>query len=101
MTPRLRYAFSEAWAVARSGPSRTLLAIVLIAIALYVPALVLTVAAGANARAIAQELARDLRVENVRLVSPEAARARFVRTYPDLAPALAELGNIAFPTSLE
>jgi cell division protein FtsX len=76
----VRHAFGEAWSIARSGPGLTAVAIGLISIALYIPGLVLlltqnvarlastaeqpasvvaTVAAGGDARALADAIAAD------------------------------------------
>jgi cell division transport system permease protein len=118
----VRHAFVEAWSICRSSPGRTLLAVALIAISLYIPGLLLllcqnlarlasraeavpaaevTLAAGADARALALEIARDGAVRRVRIVSPEAARERFERNFPDLRAPLAQLPDVPFPTTLE
>jgi cell division transport system permease protein len=122
MGVRARYVFGEAWSIARSAPRQTAMAIALVALALYVPALlallarnlsrlvtpgeeppaaVVTLAASANARALAERAAADSRVARVRIVSSEAALERFRRAYPDLGGVLADLKEAPFPPTLE
>jgi cell division transport system permease protein len=119
---RPRYLFGEAWAIARSGARHTALAVTLIALALYVPGLllllsknlgrlaaaeadpvaaVLTLQDGSDARALAARLAADPRVARVKIVGSDAALERFRRAYPDLGAALAELKEAPFPPTLE
>src|SRR5262245_11883128 len=107
-----RYLFSEAWSIARSGPRQTAVAVLLVALALYVPgllvllarnlgrvigpardlpAVVVTLEAGADAKALADKAGADARVGHVTLVSSAEALERFRRTYPDLGAALADL----------
>lgn len=118
----VRHAFGEAWSIARSGPGLTAVAIGLISIALYIPGLVLlltqnvarlastaeqpasvvaTVAAGGDARALADAIAADPDVSRVRIVGPAAARRRFETTFPDLKEPLARLEGMELPTTLE
>ncbi len=120
--PRPRYVFGEAWSIARSSPRQTAAAITLIALALYVPGLlalvshnlarlaveetdpasvVLTLDAQADPRAIATRLQSDARIKLVRIVSSDAALARFRRAYPDLGAALSDLKEAPFPPSIE
>ena len=123
MAIRPRYVFAEAGSIARSSPRQTVAAIVLIALALYVPgllallaknvgrlaaseageapAVVVTLQADADARAIAARLAQDARIRTVRIVRSDAALARFRRAYPDIGAALAELREAPFPPSIE
>jgi len=117
-----RYLFGEAWAIARSGPRHTAMAVTLIALAFYVPglfallsrnlsrlagsardpvAVVLTLDAAADARAIAARIAGDPRVARVTIVGSEAALERFRRAYPDLGSALKDLGEAPFPPTVE
>jgi cell division transport system permease protein len=117
-----RHTVSEAWSIFRSGKGRTALSTVLIALSLYVPGLLLlvsqnvsrlasrvespvsvvvTLQPGADARALAAELSRMPGVAQVRLVWPPAARERFVRAFPDLKEALARVGDLQFPPTLE
>jgi cell division transport system permease protein len=117
-----RYLFSEAWSIARSGPRQTAVAVLLVALALYVPgllvllarnlgrvigpardlpAVVITLEAGADPRALADKAGADARVGHVTLVSSAEALERFRRTYPDLGAALADLKEAPFPPSLE
>jgi cell division transport system permease protein len=117
-----RYLFGEAWAIARSGPRHTAMAVTLIALAFYVPGLfalvsrnlsrlagpsrdpvgaVLTLDPAADARAIAARLAADPRVARVTIVGREAALERFRRAYPDLGGALQDLGEAPFPPTVE
>ncbi len=119
---RPRYVFAEAWSIARSSPRQTAAAVTLIALALYVPgllallsrnlsrlstveaepvAVVVTLQEQADAHAMADRLAQDARVRQVRIVGSEAALERFRRAYPDLGAALAELKEAPFPPSLE
>jgi cell division transport system permease protein len=122
MALKPRYVFGEAWSVARSGPRQTAMAIALIALSLYVPgllallsrnlarvvtsagespAVVVTLEAAADARAIAGRVATDGRVARIVIVGSDAALERFRRTYPDLAAALAHLKEAPFPPTLE
>jgi cell division transport system permease protein len=117
-----RYLFGEAWAIARSGPRHTAMAVTLIALAFYVPglfallsrnlsrlagsardpvAVVLTLDTAADARAIAARVAGDPRVARVTIVGSEAALERFRRAYPDLGSALRDLGEAPFPPTVE
>src|SRR5512141_3120819 len=117
-----RYLFGEAWSIARSGARQTFLAVSLIALGLYVPGLlvllsgnlgrlataggappsaVITLDAAADARALADRVAADPRVERVRIVSGAEALERFRRAYPDLGAALAALKEAPFPPTLE
>jgi len=117
-----RYLFGEAWSVARSGPRQTAMAVLLVALALYVPGLlallsrnlgrlaateaepvaaVLTLDPAADARALARRLAEDRRVATVRIVGSAAALERFRRAYPDLGEALSGLEGAPFPPTLE
>jgi cell division transport system permease protein len=119
---RPRYVFAEAWSIARSSPRQTAAAILLIALALYVPgllallarnlgrvagpqqdpvAVVITLGPEADAHSLAARVAADARVRQVRIVGSEAALERFRRAYPDLGEALAGLGEAPFPPSLE
>ncbi|HEY1252928.1 MAG TPA: permease-like cell division protein FtsX [Thermoanaerobaculia bacterium] len=119
---RPRYVVAEAWSIARSSPRQTVAAITLIALALYVPgllallsrnlsrlstaeaqpiAVVVTLQESADPHALAQRLAQDPRVRQVRIVGSVAALERFRRAYPDLGAALAELKEAPFPPSLE
>jgi len=118
----VRHAFAEAWSIARSGPGLTAVAVGLIAVALYIPGIVLlltqnvarlassaeepasivaTLLPSADARSVAQAIAAAPEVAQVRIVGPAAARRRFERTFPDLKEALATLEGMEFPTSLE
>jgi cell division transport system permease protein len=117
-----RYLFGEAWSIARSGPRHTAAAVVLIALAFYVPGLfalvsrnlgrlagsareptaaILTLDAAADTRAIAKRVAQDPRVARVTIVGSDAALERFRRAYPDLGRAIAELGEAPFPPTIE
>lgn len=118
-----RYVFGEAWSIAKSSPRQTLAAIVLIAIAVYVPGLlalvarnvsrlavpdagepasvVVTLQPETDARAIAARLTPDPRIKTVRIVSSEVALERFRRAFPDIGGALADLKEASFPPSLE
>ncbi|MGH9369846.1 MAG: cell division protein FtsX [Thermoanaerobaculia bacterium] len=117
-----RYVFSEAWSVAKSGPRQTAMAVLLVALALYVPgllallsrnlgrlaaaegdpvAVVVSLEPSADARALAARLAADRRVARVRIVESAEALERFRRAYPDLGAALAGLEEAPFPPSLE
>jgi cell division transport system permease protein len=117
-----RYLFGEAWAIARSGPRHTAMAILLIALAFYVPGLfalvsrnlarlastagdpvaaVLTLDPGADARAIAARVAADARVARVTIIGSAAAFERFRKAYPDLGAALADLDEAPFPPTIE
>ena len=117
-----RYLFGEAWAIARSGPRHTAIAVALIALAFYVPglfallsrnlgrlagsarepaAVIVTLDAAADPRGIASRLAQDPRVARVTIVGSAVALERFRRTYPDLGRAIAELGEAPFPPSIE
>jgi len=98
------------------------MAVLLVALALYVPGLlvlvsrnlarlaateaepvgvVVTLARSADARALADRIAADRRVAKVRIVGSEAALERFRSAYPDLAAALTGLEEAPFPPSLE
>jgi cell division protein FtsX len=122
MRLKARYVFGEAWSVARSGPRQTAIAVLLVALALYVPgllallsrnlgrlaaaegdpvAVVVTLRASADARALADRLVEDRRVRRVRIVGSAAALERFRRAYPDLGQALAGLEEAPFPPTLE
>lgn len=117
-----RYLFGEAWAIARSGPRHTALAVLLIALAFYVPGLfalvsrnlarlastagdptaaVLTLDPAADARSIAARVAADGRVARVTIVGSAAAFERFRKAYPDLGAALADLDEAPFPPTIE
>jgi cell division transport system permease protein len=118
-----RYVVGEAWSVAKSSPRQTAAAIVLIAIAVYVPgllallarnlsrlaiqdtgepaAVVITLQPGADARELASRLTGDGRVKTIRIVGSDAALERFRRAFPDIGGALAELRDAPFPPSLE
>jgi cell division transport system permease protein len=119
---RPRYVIAEAWSIARSSPRQTAAAVLLIALAVYVPgllallarnlgrvagpqedpiAVVVTLEPDADAQALANRLSTDPRVRQVRIVGSEAALERFRRAYPDLGAALAELKEAPFPPSLE
>lgn len=120
--PRARYVVGEAWSVARSSPRQTAAAVTLIALALYVPgllalvshnlarlavteveptAVVLTLEAQADPRAVAARLSTDVRIKTVRIVGSDAALERFRRAYPDLGAALWDLKEAPFPPSVE
>jgi cell division transport system permease protein len=122
MGVKARYVFGEAWSIARSGPRQTAIAVLLVALALYVPSLlvllaqniarvtgtgegapavVITLEESADARAVAQRVATDARVARVTIVSPAAALERFRRAYPDLGAALSDLQSAPFPPTLE
>jgi cell division transport system permease protein len=117
-----RYLFSEAWSIARSGPRQTAVAVLLVALALYVPgllvlvarnlsrvigserelpAVVVTLDASADAKALADKASADPRIIRVSVVSSADALERFRKTYPDLGAALADLKEAPFPASLE
>lgn len=117
-----RYLFGEAWAIAKSGPRHTAVAVALIALAFYVPGLfallsknlgrlagsarepaaaILTLDPAADARGIAARVAEDARVEKVTIVGSAAALERFRRAYPDLGGAIADLGEAPFPPTIE
>lgn len=118
-----RYVVGEAWSIAKSSPRQTLAAIVLIAIAVYVPgllaliaknlsrlsvpdsgepaAVVITLQPEADARALAARLTPDPRVQAVRVIPSEVALERFRRAFPDIGAALAELKDAPFPSSIE
>jgi cell division transport system permease protein len=118
-----RYVVGEAWSIAKSSPRQTAAAIVLIAIAVYVPgllallarnlsrlaiedtgepaAVVITLQPGADARELANRLTSDVRIKTIRIVSSDAALERFRRAFPDIGGALAELRDAPFPPSLE
>jgi cell division transport system permease protein len=118
---KARYVLGEAWSIARSGGRQTLVAVGLIALSLYVPgvfalvsrnlgrlslggdtpAAVLTLDPAADPHAIASKLAADSRIREIRIVSSDAALARFRRAYPDLGAALAELKEAPFPPAIE
>ncbi len=117
-----RYAFGEAWSIARSGSRQTVMAVALIALGLYVPGLlvllsrnlgrlavaggeppaaVITLEASADAAEASAKIASDPRVERVRLVSSADALERFRRAYPALGSALADLKEAPFPPTLD
>ena len=118
-----RYVVGEAWSIAKSSPRQTAAAIVLIAIAVYVPgllallarnlsrlaiedtgepaAVVITLQPGTDARSLANRLTSDTRIQTIRIVGSEAALERFRRAFPDIGGALAELRDAPFPPSLE
>ncbi|HSD72322.1 MAG TPA: permease-like cell division protein FtsX [Thermoanaerobaculia bacterium] len=117
-----RYLFGEAWAIAKSGPRHTAVAVTLIALAFYVPglfallsrnlgrlagsareptAVVLTLDAASDSQGIAARVAQDPRVARVTIVGSAAALERFRRTYPDLGRAIAELDEAPFPPTIE
>ena len=118
-----RYVVGEAWSIAKSSPRQTVAAIVLIAIAVYVPgllalvarnlarlyvreagepaAVVITLQPDADARALAARLTPDPRVRTVRVIPSEEALERFRRAFPDIGAALAELKDSPFPPSVE
>jgi cell division transport system permease protein len=117
-----RYLFGEAWAIARSGPRHTAIAVLLIALAFYVPglfalvsrnlgrlagstpeptAVVVTLDPAADARAIAERVVSDPRVARATIVGSAAALERFRRAYPDLGRAIADLDEAPFPPSIE
>lgn len=116
------YLFGEAWAIAKSGPRHTAIAVALIALAFYVPGLfalvsrnlgrlagsareptaaILTLDSDADAWAIAGRLAEDSRLARITIVGSDAALERFRRAYPDLGGAIAELGEAPFPPTIE
>ena len=122
MGVRARYLFGEAWSIARSGARQTAVAILLTALALYVPGLlallaknlsrlaaqpsetaaaVITAEPAADLRSLANKLAADPRVARVRIVGAAAALERFRRAYPELGAALADLRETPFPPTLE
>jgi len=117
-----RYLFGEAWAIAKSGPRHTAMAVASIALALYVPGLfalvsrnlarlagpvrepvaaIVTLDPAADARALAARAAADPRVARVTIVPSAAALERFRRAYPALGGALADLGEAPFPPTIE
>jgi cell division transport system permease protein len=117
-----RYLFGEAWAIAKSGPRHTAMAVALIALAFYVPGLfallsrnlgrlagsarepaaaILTLDPAADARNIAARVARDPRVAKATIVGSAAALQRFRRAYPDLGSAIADLDEAPFPPTIE
>jgi cell division transport system permease protein len=117
-----RYLFGEAWAIARSGPRHTAMAVALIALAFYVPGLfalvsrnlsrlagpardpvaaILTLDPAADARALAERVAADPRVARVTIVGSDVALERFRRAYPDLGGALGNLEEAPFPPTIE
>ena len=116
-----RYVAGEAWSIARTGARQTALAVGLIALSLYVPALfalvsknlgrlsaggetpaaVITLDPAADRWALARRAAADPRVAEVRIVTSDAALARFRRAYPDLGAALSNLNETPFPPTLE
>lgn len=123
MGVKARYVFGEAWAITKSGPRQTAIAVTLIGLALYIPGLlllvsknlgrlavsagepasaVITLEPSADSRSLARRAASDPRVAKVRIVGSAAALERFRRTHPDLGAALADLGEAApFPPTLE
>ena len=117
-----RYLFGEAWAIAKSGPRHTAIAVALIALAFYVPGLfallsrnlgrlagsvrepaaaILTLDPAADARSIAARVAEDPRVAKATIVGSAAALERFRRAYPDLGSAIADLDEAPFPPTIE
>ena len=117
-----RYLFGEAWSIAKSGPRHTVIAVVLIALAFYVPglfalvarnlsrlaggarapvALTLTLDPAADARAVAHRVTQDPRVSRATIIPSSAALEQFRRAYPDLGGALADLGEAPFPPTIE
>jgi cell division transport system permease protein len=118
-----RYVVGEAWSIAKTSPRQTAAAIVLIAIAVYVPgllallarnlsrlsvedtgepaAVVITLQPQADARALAGRLTSDMRVKTIRIVGSDAALERFRRAFPDIGSALAGLPDAPFPPSVE
>lgn len=117
-----RYLFGEAWAIARAGPRHTAMAVLLIALAFYVPGLfalvsrnlarlataagdptaaILTIDPAADARAIADRVAQEPSVARVTIIGSAAAFERFRKAYPDLGAALADLDEAPFPPSIE
>jgi cell division transport system permease protein len=118
-----RYVVGEAWSIAKSSPRQTLAAIVLIAIAVYVPgllaliaknlsrlsvpdagepaAVVITLQPETDPRALAGRLTPDPRIQAVRVIPSEVALERFRRAFPDIGAALAELKDAPFPASIE
>jgi hypothetical protein len=109
MAVKPRYVFGEAWSVARSGPRQTAMAVLLVALALYVPGLlallsrnlgrlavvegepvgvVVTLDPSADARALANRLAGEPHITRIRIVGSAAALERFRAAYPDLGQAL-------------
>lgn len=117
-----RYLFGEAWAIAKSGPRHTAIAVALIALAFYVPGLfallsrnlgrlagsarepaaaILTLEPSADARSIAARVAEDPRVAKATIVGSAAALERFRRAYPDLGSAIADLDEAPFPPTIE
>lgn len=118
-----RYVLGEAWSIARSSPRQTAAAIVLIAIAVYVPgllallarnlsrlaveetgepaAVVITLQPGTDARVLASRLTGDTRIQTIRIVGSDAALERFRRAFPDIGSALSELRDAPFPPSIE
>lgn len=122
MAIKPRYVFGEALSIARSGPRQTAMAVLLVALALYIPgllaivsrnlgnlaaregdspAVVMTLDPAADARALAERAAREPRVVRVRIVGSAAALERFRAAYPDLGEALTGLAEAPFPPSLE
>lgn len=122
MGVKARYVFGEAWSVVRSGPRQTAMAVLLVALALYVPgllallsrnlgrlaategdpvAVVVTLDASADARGIARRLAEERQVAKVTIVGSAAALERFRRAYPELGQALSGLEEAPFPPTLE
>ncbi len=118
-----RYVVGEAWSIAKSSPRQTLAAIVLIAIAVYVPgllaliaknlsrlsvqgaaeppAVVITLQPGVDPRSLSGRLTPDARVKTVRVIDSDEALDRFRRAFPDIGAAVAELADAPFPPSLE
>lgn len=121
MALKPRYVVGEAWSIARTGARQTILAIGLIALSLYVPGLfalvsknlgrlsagpdapaaVVTLEPGADRAAVTRRLAADPRILEIRIVTSDAALARFRRAYPELGAALADLKEAPFPPSVE
>jgi cell division transport system permease protein len=65
------------------------------------PSFVATLSPQADARAVAGAIAQEPEVRFVRIVRPSASREHFLRTFPDLQPALVRLPDLEFPTVLE
>jgi cell division transport system permease protein len=122
MAVKPRYVFGEALSIARSGRRQTAMAVLLVALALYVPGLlallsrnlgrladreadpvsvVVTLEGSADARALADRLVREEHVTRVRIVGSAAALERFRTAYPELGDALVGLSEAPFPPSLE
>jgi len=117
-----RYLVAEAWSIARSGPRQTAIAVLLVALSLFVPGLLVLVARNlgrvvgpprdlpavvvtlepeADTKALTDKAGADPRIGLVTAVTSAEALERFRRTYPDLGAALADLKEAPFPPSLE